>query len=355
MDIDVVGGRDVPAASVRGSEIDIKVPESRRVFIEELFPESVQHESKDLELIEQENLARKEETRRRLLLRHVQNAYDINIIDENEDLKPVYKRYPNSTKLVFRFEEHMRYKIKNLHLIRQFKQLEKIEIFNGNNTNISVEFAKSPTCTHLEFDDSWFGDPPNTEFGNAIAKNEVLQSLTFKNIRGISPKFIRLILQSNSITELIFENSFLDPVVFEDILQSLNLQKLKAPREPLQHWNIYRNEVILDPNDRSGRFVPKFPIMPRILNADQWRQIDAHLLENTQRRIVFPILAAMQLTQSSDKMAIVDLLPTISRLLGDPPISRQRAVQMVEQIEPSIQLGKRKQIEPKALPFMFEQ
>ncbi len=351
MDIDVVGGRDVrpiEPASIRGSEIDIKVP------ITELFPEPMQTETKDPELIEQEQRREKEEIRRRLRLRGVQNAYDIVVDREDVDLKLVYKHYPNSTNLVFRFVEYGRHDVvKNLHLIYQFKQLQKIELINSYDA--SLEFAKSPMATHLEFDNGRFYNPHHAlQFARTIARNKVLQSLIFKNMRLITPEFVRTILDSNSITELIFENSFLDPNVFEDILQSPNLLNLKAPRVALDGWRVRRNEIVLE-SDWGGAsfFRPVQPLTPRLLSAEQWRQIDAHLLENRQRLMVFPVLAAMQLTQSRDKESIVHVLPMISHLLGDPPISRQRAVQMIEQIEPLTQsVGKRK-LAPKALPFMF--
>lgn len=349
MDIDVVEGKDVVptgVADVRGSEIDVKVPERQTVAMSELFPD-VDIESEQMPALEPPPAQQPQQ--------QVMTYYRVRLGDEDnpDDLHSVLQSDPDVTMLIFDYnhnyeEDENREKryFKYLQLIPKFKYLQSIEIENCKtyDAKLSKLFLKSPTCTELIFSDCelWHHD----SFFKAVAKSKILQSLQFFRCY-IPHNIFELVLRSISIMKIkIIIKSLHDPI---DILKIL----------PLILANKSLLELNIDPRIIERRGTPLNQAMQRqwqqederILEA--WRQIDAHLLENRQRRMVFPVLAAMQLTGSRDKLAIVDLLPTISRLLGDPPITRQRAVEMVNQIEPPIQLGKRKEIESKPLPFMF--
>lgn len=335
MDIDVVGGRSVEAgevlaggaASVRGSEIDIKYAD---VKMSELFP----LESDEMPALEPPPAEFPIAQSHVILYGEKSNLdYRGGSFDTTRGgLKHVLKNRPNVTHLYIQCDWKGNCP-KNLEILRKFKHLQKMTIREyGLSSSLPKEFATSP-CPQLVFEGCFFTRGRDKYgsvlydkvFARVLAKNKYIQSLALDACQ-FDSEFLQIILrESKSITTLNIENtkSYLrGDDLLPSILQNMNLFEFQLN----SYYEIFTNK--------------------------QQAQIDAHLLENRQRRMVFPVLAAMQLTQSRDKNAIVDLLPQISRLLGDPPISRQRAVQIVNQIEPMVG-GKRKTVEAKPLPFMF--
>lgn len=366
MDIDVVGGRDVvpieAAASVRGSEIDVKMPMS------ELF----ELESDEMPALEPPPAEFKQYQSHTIRLR------DNDI--PGADLHYIFTYFPQTTHLVFDYYEkeessdsdeeipmHRRRgwarknpkthkSFKQLHLIPKFPNLQSIEIQNIDwDVKLPNYFAKSRTCTNLRFTKCTLGRHRESFF-KAVAKNKVFESIQFYDCN-MRDTVVETILQSTSITKITFrtdgyriERKVIN--LLPSILKNKNLLEFDAiPRVGDPITQEQRAQWI------QWNFGPEYAQDKERERQDAleaWRQIDAHLQENRQRLMVFPVLAAIQLTGSRDKAAIVDLLPEISRLLGDPPISRQRAVQIVNQIEPMVG-GKRKTAEAKPLPFMFQE
>ncbi len=317
MDIDVVGGQDVQR-------------EPDPLFLEDVkATEHLGHSAAEIEYKEPlqppppaAELAMEEE-------HHRLHA------NESDDLAIVLKNFPNTTHLTFDSETTLSNQvIWNLKLIPKFKHLRKITLMEyGENAYIPKSFAKSPTCTHLAFVNcsfhkvKYYRTHRDKGFANAIRKNKVLQSLTFLYCK-IGEDLLKIILQSESITELRFVNTQIKQRSLPSILLNQNLTKFEYIVNRTYIEGITPNEVA---------------------------QIERHVSENRQRLMVFPVLAAMQLGDPT-KAAIVDILPEISRMLGDPPISRERAVEIVQQIEPIVKLGRRTRLQTREtpLPFMFQ-
>ncbi len=289
-------------------------------------------------------------------------------VEDYHDMQWVLNRYPFVTDLSFRRTylshsgEHQRSSQppKNLYLITEFKHLKRIHIesFGFYDAFIPKEFATSPTCTHLEFDRCIFYMFINGEkrsdklFARTVKRNKVLQSLSFNGCI-IPIEVLQIMMQSKSITEMEFKNdTTFGPKVWGNnpVIQLLPLI--------LANKNLIKFEIYPRVDTSFGSFVTDAEYQ-RKLQAnrqeaiDAWIQIDRHLGENRQKLMVFPILAALQLTGARDKGAILDVLPDISRLLGDPPLTYEQSEQMAQLIEPVVG-GKRKSFEPKPLPFMFQ-
>lgn len=314
MDIDVVEGKDV---SERGSEIEYKVP----------VPPPAQ-----------------------LLVERTKFE-----VEDYHDMQWVLDRYPNVTDLSFKrshLSHHTNPKSpahwrsspppKNLYLITEFKHLKRIHLenFGDFGSFIPKEFATSPTCTHLEFETCLFYlnkdddiQAPDKLFARTVKRNKVLQSLSFNRCY-IPREVLEIMMQSKSISELEFKAT--------DIME-------------------FDGRVFTNRSSRVSQLVPmvlanknlvkfEFPLLKMFPEVSA--QINAHLLENRQKLMVFPILAALQLG-GRDKGAILDLLPMISEMLGDPPLTYEASEQMAQLIEPVVG-GKRKTAEAKPLPFMFK-
>lgn len=366
MDIDVVGGRSVEAgealaggaASIRGSEIDVKYPE---VKMSDLFPlESDEMPvleppaaSEGLDFVAEEPPEQKQFKVYRTFIIDLTKHERITL---KKTLKYILETYPDVTELDFSaFDGNPT----DLKYIRKFKHLRTITVqYYGHKSKLRdlKMFTMSPTCTRLIFNECNLIRPDtkvhnaryHLKFAQAIAKNKVLQSLVFRNCQ-FHTDFLTIILQSKNISDIHVEgmkNLIHIHELLPSVLQNNNLLKFDFNPRILK----YRLELLefggYELSDERKREIEQI--------HELWKQIDAHLQENRQRLMVFPVLAAMQLTGSRDKEVIIDLLPQISRLLGDPPISRQRAVQIVNQIEPMVG-GKRKTAEAKPLPFMFQE